>query len=99
MRRTIFVQKVSPPPPTEAATVVESTVPTPTVKVEQIITASSTLGDFKKHMRDLVISMLAVMIMAALQAGLTYMEQLFPDASVGMSQLGAAFAAVKFLGR
>ena len=99
MRRTIFVQKKFPISPTPAEIVPASTTTTPTVKVEEKITVSSTAEGFKKHMRDLVISMLGVMIMAALQAGLNYMQQIFPDASTGMSQLVAAFAAVKFLGR
>lgn len=99
MRPTIFVQKKSLISPTQPETVVASTTPNPTVKVEEKITVSSTAAGLKKHIRDLAISMLGVMLMAALQAGLTYIQKVFPDASTGISQVGAAFAAVKFLGR
>lgn len=75
-----------------------SAISTPQPPAEKF-TVYTTAASFKAHAYNVLISLLAVMLMAALQSGLTYMQSLFPDLSVGASQAAAAFAAVKFLGR
>lgn len=58
-----------------------------------------TRADLEKHLFNFLISVGAVMLTAALQAAITYISASHPDLLAGTSQIGAAFAAVKFLGR
>lgn len=99
MLRQIFVRKSSQVPSSQLAAAVESIPPTQPVSVEEKVTVSTMSVGWKQHAKDLLLSMLGVMIMAVLQAALSYMQTQFPDLSTGMSQTGAAFAAIKLLGR
>lgn len=99
MQPPIFVRKNLITTSSQPAAVVESITPPQQETIQTVVTASTTPGGLKQHMKDLLLSMLGVMIMAALQAGLSYMQQSFPDAFAGISQAGAAFAAIKLLGR
>ncbi len=58
-----------------------------------------TAADWKKAALNLALSMGAVMLTAALQAAIAYINAAHPNIYAGVSQTAAAFAAVRFLGR
>jgi len=58
-----------------------------------------TQEDWRKSLYNFLLSVGAVMLTAALQAGIGYISARHPDLFAGAGQVGAAFAAVKFLGQ
>ena len=99
MRTTFFVQKKAAAASSTPATVPESLIAdVPAAQVEKV-SVYTTSASLKAHIYNLGISLAAVIIMAALQSALSYMQTIFPDISTGAGQIGAAFAAVKLLGR
>lgn len=58
-----------------------------------------TRDELERHLFNFLLSVGAVMLTAAFQAGITYISAVHPDLFAGASQLTASVAAVKFLGR
>jgi N-formylglutamate amidohydrolase len=58
-----------------------------------------TQDSWQKHLYNFLVAVGAVMLTAALQAAIGYIQGLHPDLFAGASQLGAAAVAVKFLGQ
>lgn len=58
-----------------------------------------TQGTWQQHLYNFALAIGAVMLSAALQAAIGYISALHPALFAGAGQVGAAVAAVRFLGQ